>query len=84
MDYVYGTYNAELIIYPFASIACNDTLCTMNLESYTTWINLCSSEHHERFDSWSCLTIQWGNKIIQQGNTKAMVRGLPILILLSA
>lgn len=51
MEYVYGMYNAELIIYPFAFITCNDTLCTMNLESYTTWTNLCSPEHHEWFDS---------------------------------
>lgn len=44
MEYVYDTYNAELIIHTFAFIACNDTLCTTNLESYTACICLCSLE----------------------------------------
>lgn len=78
MEYVYGTYIAELIIHSFAFIAYNDTLCTMNLESYTAWILLCW------FGSWSYLTILQGNKIMQQGNTKAMVRGVRILVFLSA
>lgn len=84
MEYVYGTYNAEVIMHPFAFIACNDTLCTMNLESYTAWIHLYSLGHHEWFSSWTYLTILLGNEIMQENNPKAIVRGVPILVLLCA